>query len=87
VFEHGKDVVKRKPLPVPPAAMKNGKLIVVHGRITYYDVFGISHWIHFCRIFASLKMVNTPLDAIPPGIEECSKYNEVDKNDLPPTNE
>jgi hypothetical protein len=56
--------------------MENGALYtVVHGEITYEDIFGIAHWIKFCNYahnivgFPQISVANT-----------CGAYNDVDKN-------
>jgi hypothetical protein len=51
--------------------------VLVHGRVTYEDFFGISHWINFCSIYPE------PSQAIPQltnGQAICIAYNGMDKN-------
>ena len=70
--------------PLPPIivddsirqAIETGKsYIVVHGKITYYDVFGIEHWIRFCHYahnvvgFQERSVAST-----------CGPYNDTDKD-------
>jgi len=44
--------------------------IVVYSRVTYYDIFGVKHWTHFCN-WTSYK---------PAPAKKCSEYNRVDNN-------
>jgi hypothetical protein len=48
--------------------------IVVHGRITYNDIFGIAHWTTYCRYVLHPEKIS----------EECMRYNETDSNDKNP---
>jgi hypothetical protein len=48
---------------------------VTYGRITYSDTFGAAHWINFCEISH-----NEPAVPLKPAAENCSRYNDVDKN-------
>jgi hypothetical protein len=48
--------------------------IAAHGRITYDDIFGKSHWMTFCS-YAQ----NPPITG--PDAAKCSQHNDVDKND------
>ena len=51
----------------------NGSLyIIVYGRITYYDVFGVQHWTQFCMGTGSAIRL--------PAVEKCIAYNDVDNN-------
>jgi len=58
------------------SGMQNGSLyIVVYARITYDDVFGISHWLQFCSY--AHNAVGAPEKAT---ADTCGPYNDVDKN-------
>ena len=46
--------------------------IVVFARITYFDVYGISHWINFCSWQAHRPGNYSSRD--------CVEYNNVDNN-------
>jgi hypothetical protein len=45
--------------------------IVLYGRITYYDVFGVQHWTQFCTASGT---------AILDSLKKCIGYNDVDTN-------
>jgi hypothetical protein len=56
--------------------MQNGNLyIVVYGRITYDDVFGVGHWLQFCSYAHNAAGVPEQATA-----DACGPYNDVDKN-------
>jgi hypothetical protein len=44
--------------------------IVVHGKITYNDVFGKEHWTTYCRYVFHPDLIS----------EECTRYNDTDNN-------
>jgi hypothetical protein len=71
-IEHGADhaqaILIEKPLL--NAILSSEKLVVVHGRITYSDVFGQQHWTTYCRIVSNPSL-------IPP---DCMSYNRTDDN-------
>lgn len=45
--------------------------IIVYARVTYWDIFGVKHWTHFCNW--STYAPRTPAT-------KCSEYNRVDGN-------
>jgi hypothetical protein len=56
--------------------IQDGSLyIVVHGRITYDDIFGTKHWIKFCSYAHNVVGVPEQFTA-----DTCGPYNDVDKN-------
>jgi hypothetical protein len=58
--------------------IQSGNLyIVVHGRITYDDIFGVGHWIKFCNY--AHNAVRLP--ASKATADTCGPYNDVDKNE------
>ena len=56
--------------PLLNAILSSEKLVLVHGRITYWDVFGQRHWTTYCRIVSNPSL-------IPP---DCMSYNRTDDN-------
>ncbi len=56
--------------------IENGSAyIVVHGKVTYDDIFGISHWLTFCTYSHNVPGLPTQ-----PTASTCGKYNDVDRN-------
>ena len=56
--------------------MQDGSLyIVVNGKITYKDAFGVDHWIKFCAYSHTAAAVPMKVTA-----DSCGPYNDVDKN-------
>jgi hypothetical protein len=55
---------------------KSGKYyLAVYGMTTYYDIFGVYHWVTFCAGLAGLNYLPTPT-------RECVEtYNDVDDNE------
>lgn len=49
--------------------------VALYGRITYYDVFGHEHWVHFCSL-RPIPRASNPND---PRLN-CIEYNDVDKD-------
>jgi len=47
---------------------------VVHGRVTYRDIFGKEHWLTFCD----------NLNGVIGGTPECFAYNSSDENETSP---
>lgn len=47
--------------------------IVVYGDITYIDIFGASHWTHYCRYVTAPALIS----------EQCTKYNDTDHDEAP----
>jgi hypothetical protein len=62
------------------AYQEGSKDIVMWGKLTYIDVFGVEHWQHFCTVFAQHQKG----DLIGPSHEGCSAYNKSDKNQILP---
>ncbi|MBZ5562341.1 MAG: hypothetical protein LAP13_07960 [Acidobacteriia bacterium] len=53
--------------------LESGELfIVVYGTLTYSDIFGVSHWLHFCSFGGPHIGSNGP--------QKCNEYNQVDSN-------
>ena len=44
--------------------------VVVHGRISYNDIFGKEHWTTYCRYVLHPELIS----------EECTRYNDTDDN-------
>jgi hypothetical protein len=55
------------------AYQKGEKAIVFYGKVTYFDIFGIDHWITFCRTFERY-----PEGSHNSGFPECADYNKQD---------
>jgi len=52
--------------------IENGDLVIVyHGKLTYDDVLGVSHWIKFCQVAGG----SAPSTKSPVG---CNEYNQID---------
>lgn len=47
--------------------------IAVYGDITYIDIFGASHWTHYCRYVTAPALIS----------EQCTKYNDTDHDEAP----
>jgi hypothetical protein len=42
--------------------VESGELsIVVHGSLTYMDIFGVNHWMHFCAFSGVDLATGSPL--------------------------
>ncbi|MGD0923327.1 MAG: hypothetical protein ABSA70_16425 [Terriglobia bacterium] len=50
--------------------------LVMHGKITYDDVFDVHHWITFCDIFLADHLRSGLLNPA----QVCARYNDMDKN-------
>jgi hypothetical protein len=48
-------------------------ILIIHGRLTYEDIFGVSHWLKFCTTGTPnlRKALST----------KCNEYNDVDNNE------
>jgi hypothetical protein len=46
--------------------------IIVHGKITYQDVFGTEHWTTYCRYVTNPSFIS----------DECTRFNDTDDNEL-----
>jgi hypothetical protein len=56
------------------------KITFTYGRVTYLDMFGVSHWIQVCRV------MEPPIDTITQtSIPKCAAYNKADTNQIIPT--
>jgi hypothetical protein len=53
--------------------------ILVTGRVTYTDVFGIKHWSQFCAYFSGVYPV-TETSKVPPVRIACTAFNDFDSN-------
>jgi len=59
--------------------LNEGRAIaVVHGLVSYKDVFGIPHWIKFCNYKAAQEFM--PSDAVQKTALSCVNYNNADNN-------
>jgi len=47
-------------------------LLVVHGKLTYEDIFGVSHWLRFCSFGSSNLRKRSSIN--------CDEYNAADDN-------
>jgi hypothetical protein len=57
--------------PAIRQGMSDGSMyIVVHGKITYTDIFGGRHWMTFCALAENAKPSGT-------GSEKCASYNKL----------
>lgn len=71
-------------IPLPMLKTDIGELdqgraiAVVHGRITYFDIFGIEHWVNFCAYNAAIAFLASK--AVQDTAEACTEYNDVDNN-------
>lgn len=55
--------------------IESGNLIVViHGRLTYEDVFGVGHWFQFCSFGSAGSLKKR-------GSAKCDEYNDTDNNE------
>jgi hypothetical protein len=52
------------------------KILIVYGKLTYQDVFGVRHWRTFCY-FASPRALDEVTNS---GNIQCEEYNKTDKN-------
>ena len=59
------------------------KVTFTYGRMTYFDVFGISHWIQVCRMMVP-ETTNTLIVARPRE-PKCAAYNKADTNQVLPS--
>ena len=57
---------------------KGEQVIVVYGRLTYSDIFGVKHWITFCQS-GSRNPLGKPIARV----EGCAEYNQVDDDRTP----
>jgi hypothetical protein len=61
--------------PLLTDLLQGRKYLVAHGSIMYDDVFGIHHWVNFCRMQSEMEYGATKAQ------EVCRDYNEIDQND------
>jgi len=64
---HAEAIVIDKPLS---DLLSSTKLVIVHGKITYSDIFGIQHWTRYCRVVSNPSLIP----------DDCVRYNETDEN-------
>ena len=50
--------------------------LVVHLRLTYDDIFGISHWVQFCASASAI----IPGQKVHSANDTCGQYNDMDRN-------
>jgi hypothetical protein len=62
--------------------VKGNQFIVVHGEISYDDIFGTHHWQTYCRLYPEFLGVRKPAEKVPPLVDACRKHNDMDKNDF-----
>lgn len=48
--------------------------IVIHGKITYDDVYGVTHWVTFCAMGRPDNYLKYS------GAKQCAEYTNIDKN-------
>jgi hypothetical protein len=73
----GENIVLTKDLL---SRINNGEyFIVVHGQITYSDIFGISHWFHFCNSLPAYTVRSGEQE--PALITACEQRNRMDSNE------
>lgn len=61
-------IVLRKPLW---EEIRTGQsFIIVHGIITYRDIFGTEHWTTYCRYVTNPSLIS----------DECTRHNDTDNN-------
>jgi len=69
-IEHGTDhanaIIITKSLA--EEILTNRSLVIVHGRITYYDIFGDQHRTTYCRVVSNPSLIP----------EDCTHYNNTD---------
>jgi hypothetical protein len=56
------------------------KDIIVYGKISFWDTFGVHHWMHSCNAYQ--KLTEGPLKDS--GHQKCNAYNKTDRNSILP---
>lgn len=65
--------------PTLLAEMQSKKsFILIYGRITYQDVFGVGHWTNFCSIYPE---PNQAASQLAEAQKRCIAYNAIDKSE------
>jgi hypothetical protein len=54
--------------PMLTELLSSDKLVIVHGTITYGDIFGVQHWTRYCRVVSNPSLIP----------DDCVRYNEAD---------
>lgn len=54
--------------PLADDILNSRSLVIVHGRITYRDIFGGEHWTTYCRVASNPSLIP----------EDCTHYNSTD---------
>jgi len=63
---HANAIIITKPLA--EEILSSRSLVIVHGRITYHDIFGEEHWTTYCRVVSNPSLIP----------EDCTHYNNTD---------
>lgn len=63
---HAEAIIVTKPILDEITASQS--LVVVYGRLTYSDIFGIEHWTTYCRIVSNPSLIP----------DDCVRYNNTD---------
>ncbi len=56
--------------PLLGELLSSTKLVIVHGKVTYVDIFGVQHWTRYCRVVSNPSLIP----------DDCMRYNETDGN-------
>jgi hypothetical protein len=56
--------------PLLGELLNSTKLVIVHGKVTYEDIFGVQHWTRYCRVVSNPSLIPN----------DCMRYNETDEN-------
>jgi hypothetical protein len=56
--------------PLMDDILNSRSLVLVHGKITYSDIFGIEHWTTYCRVVSNPSLIP----------DDCTRYNDTDSN-------
>ena len=69
-IEHGQSQAQAIIIDKPLLAqlLSSSRLVIVHGRIRYCDVFGNSHWTSYCRVVSNPSLIP----------DDCMRYNRTD---------
>jgi hypothetical protein len=57
--------------------MNQEMVFVLHGRLTYMDIFDTSHWIQYCVLTRGLSKSGMFNDST--AAQKCEEYNDTDK--------
>jgi hypothetical protein len=61
--------------PILDAIQSGDKVVTVHGRIEYDDIFRIHHWLKFCQ-----QAAGQPTGMTVSTNTKCTQYNQIDDN-------